>query len=165
MAVVLALAATLIAVKLTQPPARSAPPTDARTTALVPYCAAERWALAAALSRFGTLSGLSLIRSSPTDVYANTPTLSLAKASYTSKYLAFVHWSGTARPPIPGPQPGMPTYSFPADSRHHRRSHTARNLAASQQARASLGISTRTDSARAGRAERTVTAPPSRLRR
>jgi Domain of unknown function (DUF929) len=63
-----------------------------------PYCAAERWAVAAAVSRFGTLSGLSLIHSSPTDVYANTPTLSFAKASYTSKYLAFVpvEWYGEA---------------------------------------------------------------------
>jgi Domain of unknown function (DUF929) len=63
-----------------------------------PYCAAERWALAAAVSRFGTLSGLSLIHSSPTDSYADTPTLSFAKASYTSKYLAFVpvEWYGEA---------------------------------------------------------------------
>jgi thiol-disulfide isomerase/thioredoxin len=148
-AVVLALVATLIAVKLTQPPARSAPPASAGTTEQVqrlvttvpaatfdavgagtaagldtvtgqpaltsdgkpevlyiggeycPYCAAERWALAAAVSRFGTLSGLSLIHSSPTDVYANTPTLSFAKASYTSKYLAFVpvEWFGEATDP------------------------------------------------------------------
>jgi len=61
-----------------------------------PFCAAERWALAAALSRFGTLSGVSLIHSSPSDVYANTPTLSFAHAHYTSKYLAFdpVEWFG-----------------------------------------------------------------------
>jgi hypothetical protein len=148
-AVVIALVATLIAVKLSQPPAHSAPAGDARTTAQVqrqvtsvppaafnsvgagtatgldtvagqpaltadgkpellyiggeycPYCAAERWALAAAVSRFGTLSGLSLIHSSPTDVYANTPTLSFAKASYTSKYLAFVpvEWYGEATDP------------------------------------------------------------------
>jgi len=66
-----------------------------------PYCAAERWALAAAVSRFGTLSGLTLIHSSPTDVYANTPTLSFAKASYSSKYLAFVpvEWFGEAADP------------------------------------------------------------------
>jgi Domain of unknown function (DUF929) len=66
-----------------------------------PYCAAERWALAAAVSRFGTLSGLSLIHSSPTDVYASTPTLSFARASYTSKYLAFVpvEWFGEATDP------------------------------------------------------------------
>lgn len=55
-----------------------------------PYCAAERWALAAALSRFGTLSGVRLIRSSPTDAYAITPTLSFARSSYASTRLAFV---------------------------------------------------------------------------
>jgi thiol-disulfide isomerase/thioredoxin len=55
-----------------------------------PFCAAERWAIAAAISRFGTLSGLQFIHSSPTDAYANTPTLSFYKSSYTSKYLAFV---------------------------------------------------------------------------
>ena len=66
-----------------------------------PYCAAERWALAAAVSRFGTLSGMSLIHSSPTDAYANTPTLSFAKVRYTSKYLAFVpvEWFGEAADP------------------------------------------------------------------
>jgi thiol-disulfide isomerase/thioredoxin len=59
-----------------------------------PYCAAERWAIAAAISRFGTLSGLHFIHSSPTDVYANTPTLSFYKSSYASRYLAFtaVEW-------------------------------------------------------------------------
>jgi hypothetical protein len=63
-----------------------------------PYCAAERWALAAAVSRFGTLSGLQFIHSSPTDSYPSTPTLSFAKARYTSKYLAFagVEWYGQA---------------------------------------------------------------------
>ena len=41
-----------------------------------PYCAAERWALVVALSRFGSFSNLRLIHSSSTDVYPNTPTLS-----------------------------------------------------------------------------------------
>lgn len=54
-----------------------------------PFCAAERWALTVALSRFGTFSGLHLIHSSSTDVYPNTPTLSFYKSTYTSKYLAF----------------------------------------------------------------------------
>ncbi len=54
-----------------------------------PYCAAERWALATALSRFGTFSGLQLIHSSSSDVYPSTPTLSFDKATYTSKYLVF----------------------------------------------------------------------------
>jgi len=55
-----------------------------------PFCAAERWAMAAALSRFGTLSGVQFIHSSPTDVYPSTPTLTFANARYTSKYVAFV---------------------------------------------------------------------------
>lgn len=53
-----------------------------------PYCAAERWALAVALSRFGTLSGLGATASSPNDVYPNTATLSFHGASYTSQYLS-----------------------------------------------------------------------------
>ncbi len=46
-----------------------------------PYCAAERWALSVALSRFGTFSGLRLIHSSSTDVDPSTPTLSFYKAT------------------------------------------------------------------------------------
>jgi hypothetical protein len=59
-----------------------------------PYCAAERWAMAVALSRFGTFSGVHLIHSSSTDVYASTPTLSFYKSTYTSKYVDFtpVEW-------------------------------------------------------------------------
>jgi Domain of unknown function (DUF929) len=55
-----------------------------------PYCAAERWSLTLALSRFGSFSNVGLIRSSSTDIYPNTPTLTYYKSSYTSKYLAFV---------------------------------------------------------------------------
>jgi thiol-disulfide isomerase/thioredoxin len=54
-----------------------------------PYCAAERWAMAVALSRFGTFSNLHLIHSSSADVYPNTPTLSFYKSSYTSNYVTF----------------------------------------------------------------------------
>ncbi len=150
-AVVLALVGTLIAVKLSQSPARpgAAPAADSRTVAQVqrqvtsvpaaafdtvgagtatglnavtgqpaltaggkpellyiggqfcPFCAAERWALAAAVSRFGTLSGLSLIHSSPADTDPSTPTLSFEHARYTSRYLAFVpvEWFGQAADP------------------------------------------------------------------
>jgi thiol-disulfide isomerase/thioredoxin len=61
-----------------------------------PYCAAERWALAVALSRFGTFSGLHLIHSTGSDIYSNTSTLSFYKSTYTSKYLVFtpVEWFG-----------------------------------------------------------------------
>lgn len=54
-----------------------------------PYCAAERWAMAVALSRFGTFSPLHGVHSSSTDVYPNTATLTFYKATYTSKYLTF----------------------------------------------------------------------------
>ena len=53
-----------------------------------PYCAAERWALAVALSRFGTLTGLGEVRSSSTDSYPNTATITFHGATYTSTYLS-----------------------------------------------------------------------------
>jgi hypothetical protein len=61
-----------------------------------PYCAAERWAMTVALSRFGTFSNLRLIHSESSDIYPNTPTLSFYKSSYTSKYITFtpVEWFG-----------------------------------------------------------------------
>lgn len=55
-----------------------------------PYCGAERWSMAVALSRFGTFSSpMYGIHSSSTDTDPNTPTLSFYKTSYTSKYLVF----------------------------------------------------------------------------
>jgi Domain of unknown function (DUF929) len=54
-----------------------------------PYCAAERWALVNAFSRFGTFSGLKTTHSSSTDVYPNTPTYTFAGSTYTSKYVTF----------------------------------------------------------------------------
>jgi hypothetical protein len=54
-----------------------------------PYCAAERWALIVALSRFGTFSGLSTIHSSTTDSPADIPTWTFFGSKYTSKYLTF----------------------------------------------------------------------------
>jgi len=60
-----------------------------------PYCAAERWAMVVALSRFGTFSGLAAIRSAAKDgaghaePYPNTPTWTFVNAHYTSTYLTF----------------------------------------------------------------------------
>ena len=54
-----------------------------------PYCAAERWPLVLALSRFGKFSNLGRTTSSATDVYPSTPTFSFYKSSYTSQYLSF----------------------------------------------------------------------------
>ena len=60
-----------------------------------PYCAAERWAMIVALSRFGTFSGLATIHSAAAngagkaEPYPNTPTWTFANAKYTSPYLTF----------------------------------------------------------------------------
>lgn len=54
-----------------------------------PYCAAERWGLITALSRFGTFKGLKLTTSTGTDVYPNTPTFTFLNASYSSSYIDF----------------------------------------------------------------------------
>ena len=54
-----------------------------------PYCATERWAMAVALSRFGTLSGVGAIHSDPNDTPSYIPTLTFYKSTYTSKYLSF----------------------------------------------------------------------------
>jgi thiol-disulfide isomerase/thioredoxin len=55
-----------------------------------PYCAAERWSLALALSRFGTFSGLGATSSYAHDVYPSTPTLSFYGSTYRSNYIDFV---------------------------------------------------------------------------
>jgi hypothetical protein len=52
-----------------------------------PYCAAARWSLITALSRFGTFSGLSYGASSSVDVFPRTPTFSFYGAHYTSRYI------------------------------------------------------------------------------
>jgi len=54
-----------------------------------PYCAAQRWPLIIALSRFGTFSGLQTTTSSSTDVYPNTITFTFRGATFTSQYIDF----------------------------------------------------------------------------
>jgi hypothetical protein len=54
-----------------------------------PFCAAERWAMVTALSKFGTFHGLGATHSSSIDVYPDTATFSFHGATYTSPYLAF----------------------------------------------------------------------------
>ena len=60
-----------------------------------PYCAAERWALIVALSRFGTFSGLATIHSAKADGAGNaepfpdTPSWTFVHATFSSQYLTF----------------------------------------------------------------------------
>jgi hypothetical protein len=53
-----------------------------------PYCAVERWAMAEALSKFGTFTGIGEVRSGTTD--GDYASLDFSKASYSSPYLSFV---------------------------------------------------------------------------
>jgi len=62
-----------------------------------PYCAAERWPLIIALSRFGSFTGLKTATSSSSDVYPNTPTFTFHGATYTSQYVDFVSVETTDR--------------------------------------------------------------------
>jgi hypothetical protein len=54
-----------------------------------PYCAAERWPMVVALSRFGTWSGLGATTSGAKDVFPSTPTLSFHGATFTSDVVSF----------------------------------------------------------------------------
>ncbi len=62
-----------------------------------PYCAAERWAMIVALSRFGTFTGLSTVHSAVTNGSGqsepdpDTPTWTFLNATYSSPYLTFTH--------------------------------------------------------------------------
>jgi hypothetical protein len=62
-----------------------------------PYCAAQRWPLVIALSRFGTFTGLQLTTSSSTDVFPNTPTFTFRNAKFTSDYIDFASVETTDR--------------------------------------------------------------------
>jgi len=55
-----------------------------------PYCAAERWSMVQAFSRFGTWSGLNETTSSPWDNPSAIATFSFADATFTSPYFDFV---------------------------------------------------------------------------
>jgi hypothetical protein len=54
-----------------------------------PFCAAERWALVMALSKFGTFTGLRGTTSSAIDTNPSTPTFSFYGSTYKSPYISF----------------------------------------------------------------------------
>lgn len=61
-------------------------------TKFCPFCAAERWSLVKALSRFGTWSGLRSDTSADEEAsFSRLPTYDFVGAKYESKYVAFVH--------------------------------------------------------------------------
>lgn len=72
-----------------------------------PFCAAERWVIVSALSRFGTFSHLQEATSSSTDVYPDTSTFTFAGASYTSASIDFqpTELEDRNRQPLQSPSP------------------------------------------------------------
>jgi hypothetical protein len=54
-----------------------------------PFCAAERWPLIVALSRFGHFTQLKNMQSAPLSVFPGTQTFSFVGATYSSRYVAF----------------------------------------------------------------------------
>ena len=78
-----------------------------------PYCAAQRWAMIVALSRFGTFSGLATVHSASvsgagsSEPYPNTPTWTFVNAKYSSPYLTFT--SVEMNTNIPDPSTGSYT--------------------------------------------------------
>lgn len=54
-----------------------------------PFCAAQRWAVVVAMTRFGTWSNLGTTTSSANDYAPNTASLSFHGATFTSTYLSF----------------------------------------------------------------------------
>ncbi len=89
-----------------------------------PYCAAQRWAMINALSRFGTFSGLTTTHSSSTDVDANTPTWTFYKSTYKSNYLML--------------HPGRGVHQLP-DRQHHEHDTNYQTLQTPTSAEQSIG--------------------------
>ena len=59
-------------------------------TEYCPYCAAERWSVIVALSRFGSFSSLHVTKSTPYDVAPDTDTFTFHGSRYNSPYVDFV---------------------------------------------------------------------------
>jgi len=72
-----------------------------------PFCAAERWPLVTALSRFGTFTNLGATHSATNDVYPNTPTFSFKNAKFASKYLALQTVELYGNRPVNGQYPPL----------------------------------------------------------
>ena len=54
-----------------------------------PFCAAERWSLILALSRFGHFSVLHNVQSAPNDAFSGIQSFSFVHSAYASRYVSF----------------------------------------------------------------------------
>jgi thiol-disulfide isomerase/thioredoxin len=55
-----------------------------------PFCAAERWSMIVALSKFGNFTGLRYMESTSSDTPANINTFTFYNTTYSSQYISFV---------------------------------------------------------------------------
>ena len=69
-----------------------------------PYCAAERWAVVASLSRFGKWANLGDMQSTTNDVFPGTQTFTLVKSTFTSPYLGLQTTEANSDQPLPNGQ-------------------------------------------------------------
>jgi thiol-disulfide isomerase/thioredoxin len=77
-----------------------------------PFCAAERWAMIMALSKFGTFSNVGTTSSSTSDFAPDTPTFTFYKSTYRSNYLVFEPYElATNTPAPPGAQCNVDGYA------------------------------------------------------
>src|SRR6476661_2395167 len=76
-----------------------------------PFCAAERWPVAVALSPFGEFTGLGATSSASDDVFPNTPTLSFHGATFTSPYVSFTGLETTTNKKVGGSYQALDTVS------------------------------------------------------
>ena len=67
-----------------------------------PFCAAQRWPVVVALSRFGTWTGLGQTTSASDDVYPDTSTLSFHGAIFSSDYISFTGVETSGRTGVNG---------------------------------------------------------------
>ncbi|NNN15823.1 MAG: DUF929 family protein [Acidimicrobiaceae bacterium] len=81
-----------------------------------PYCAAMRWPMVVALSRFGTFSKLGLTHSSTSDVYPGTNTFTFYGSTYSSKYISFSSVEETTNTLVNG---NYPTLQIPTKAQQN----------------------------------------------
>jgi hypothetical protein len=79
------------------------------------FCAAERWPLIAALSRFGKFGALYDVESSSIDYAPDTPTFSFDGTTYSSKYVSFRAYE--VKSDVLGPGGYLPLMKLPRSAR------------------------------------------------
>lgn len=81
-----------------------------------PYSAAARWALVAALSRFGTFTDLGSTSSSSAEVFPHTATFTFDGTTYRSRFVSLVAVEAYGDTPTPDAPGGFPALDRPGSA-------------------------------------------------